>query len=110
MCELWAIRDNCGRNSKTRRNCGCNKRWNTAQCDDYSGRVWDPDTSRSEKTEAPEEPSAPVTYVLNGSSFRFHRPDCEMTSKISAKNRVDFTGTREEAIELGYDPCGVCRP
>lgn len=84
--------------------------WNTAQCDDYSGRAWNPDTSRSEKTEPPEEPSAPVTYVLNGSSFRFHRPDCEMTSKISAKNRVDFTGTREEAIELGYDPCGVCRP
>ena len=84
--------------------------WNTAQCDDYSGRNWDPEASAAGKETRSEEPSADITYILNGSSFRFHRPDCEMAAQISAKNRVEFTGTRDEAIALGYDPCGVCRP
>jgi hypothetical protein len=29
---------------------------------------------------------------------------------MSARNRLYFGGTREQAIELGYDPCGYCKP
>ncbi len=79
--------------------------WNTAQSDDYSGRIWTPD----EEEEGSEE-SDSVTYILNGSSFKFHRPECEKAFEISPRNRVEFTGTREEAIALGYIPCGYCKP
>lgn len=51
-----------------------------------------------------------VTYVLNTNTRRFHLPGCASVSEIKAKNRVDFTGTREELIGQGYVPCGRCKP
>ncbi|MBO4385210.1 MAG: MBL fold metallo-hydrolase [Clostridia bacterium] len=49
-------------------------------------------------------------YILNAWSKVFHRPDCESVGKMSERNRIEFYGTREEAIEQGYKPCGICRP
>jgi len=49
-------------------------------------------------------------YVLNTNTKRFHLPDCPSVSDIKEKNRREFEGTREEAIELGYKPCGHCNP
>ncbi|MBQ9064929.1 MAG: MBL fold metallo-hydrolase [Blautia sp.] len=81
--------------------------WNKACSDDLSGGTYDEDlVKRETAAEIPED----VTYVLNGSSFKFHRPECEMAGAVNPRNRVAFTGTREEAIELGYEPCGKCRP
>ena len=54
--------------------------------------------------------SGAVTYVLNTNSKKFHRPDCSSVSDMKPKNRRDFTGTREEAIGMGYQPCGRCHP
>jgi DNA-entry nuclease len=53
-----------------------------------------------------------VTYILNINkrSHRFHRPDCHSAENIKEENRLDFTGTREEAIARGYKPCGNCNP
>lgn len=53
-----------------------------------------------------------VTYVLNTNkrSHRFHRPDCYSAQSIKEENRLDFFGTREEAIARGYKPCGNCNP
>ena len=51
-----------------------------------------------------------VTYVLNRNTRRFHLPDCASVAQIKEKNRGDFTGTREEAIDMGYVPCGECKP
>lgn len=50
------------------------------------------------------------TYILNKWSKVFHRPDCESVRKMSQRNRIEFYGTREEAIEQGYKPCGSCKP
>lgn len=50
------------------------------------------------------------TYVLNINTKRFHYPDCPSVKEIKEKNRRSFSGTREEAIELGYTPCGACKP
>lgn len=50
------------------------------------------------------------TYVLNTKSRKFHRPSCEGVASMSPANREDFFGTREEALEQGYEPCGTCRP
>ncbi len=48
-----------------------------------------------------------ITYVLNTNSKKFHEPDC---SGLPTKNRRDFYGTRDEAIDAGYEPCGRCKP
>ena len=29
---------------------------------------------------------------------------------MSAANRQDFAGTRDELIAKGYSPCGICNP
>lgn len=49
-------------------------------------------------------------FVLNTSTKRFHLPDCPSASDIAEKNKREFEGTREEAIESGYKPCGACNP
>ncbi len=64
---------------------------------------------------APEETSPPtekteVTYVLNTYRMKFHKPDCDSVSQMNWRSRKYFYGTREEAIELGYSPCGNCNP
>jgi hypothetical protein len=50
------------------------------------------------------------TYTLNTSSKKFHYSDCSGAAKIKDSNRDTFTGTREEAMQKGYDPCGICNP
>lgn len=58
------------------------------------------------------EPVSPVTYtyVLNTNSRKFHYSYCPSAGKISAKNREEFTGTRDQLIAQGYEPCKVCKP
>lgn len=59
---------------------------------------------------ADDTEEAEVTYVLNLNTKRFHDPSCPSVEEMSEKNRFFFYGTREEAIELGYVPCGRCKP
>ena len=51
-----------------------------------------------------------LAYIVNTNSLVFHRADCKIGEKVSGKNRMSFTGTRDEAVEKGYKPCGVCKP
>ena len=51
-----------------------------------------------------------VTYVLNKNTHKFHVPSCPSAADIKPKNRKEFTGTREDVIEQGYDPCKRCHP
>ena len=50
------------------------------------------------------------TYVLNKNTHKFHRPDCSGAADIKEKNREEFTGTREEVMKQGYQPCTKCKP
>ena len=54
-----------------------------------------------------EEPAV-MEYVLNTNSMKFHYPECSSVADMSAKNREDYTGTREDLLAQGYSPCGVC--
>ncbi len=70
-------------------------------------------TAKDEASAAASTPStqsAEQTYVLNTNSRKFHRTGCSFVSKMSAKNRKDFTGTRDEVIAQGYEPCQKCNP
>ena len=51
-----------------------------------------------------------IDYVLNTNSKKFHYPDCRSVGQMKASNRKDFSGTRDEVIAMGYDPCGICHP
>lgn len=59
----------------------------------------------SEKSQAAEE-----TYVLNTNTMKFHEPDCASVGDIKKSNLSEYSGTRENVIRMGYDPCGRCRP
>lgn len=58
-------------------------------------------------TTTTEEPTV-MEYVLNTNSMKFHYPECSSVADMSAKNREDYTGTREDLLAQGYSPCGVC--
>ena len=51
-----------------------------------------------------------TTYILNTGSKKFHDPYCVSVDQMSDKNKVTFTGTRDELIDMGYSPCGNCKP
>ncbi len=46
-------------------------------------------------------------YIGNVNSRKFHSPDCSRLP--DENNRIYFT-TREEAVNAGYDACGICDP
>ena len=64
--------------------------------------------SQSEETDE-REPTARI-YILNKSSKKIHYPSCSSVRKMSKKNRLEFEGTMKELKEMGYVPCGGCRP
>ena len=49
-------------------------------------------------------------YVINTNTGKFHRPNCDSVTKMKAKNKKEFIGSREELISDGYEPCGNCKP
>lgn len=50
------------------------------------------------------------TYVLNRNTKKFHKPSCSSAGDISEENRANFTGTRQELSDAGYEPCKRCNP
>ena len=50
------------------------------------------------------------TYILNTNTKKFHYPSCSSVNKMSEKNKQEYTGSRDEVIAMGYDPCQRCNP
>ncbi len=50
------------------------------------------------------------TYVLNTNSMKFHLPTCPGVSDISEHNKSEYTGSRDDLLEMGYSPCKTCNP
>lgn len=50
------------------------------------------------------------TYILNTNTKKFHNPDCASVGQMKEKNKKEFTGTRDQAIDQGYVPCKNCKP
>lgn len=57
-----------------------------------------------------EAGAAEQAYVLNVNSKKFHDPSCSSADDISPSNRQDYTGTRDDLIDRGYEPCKICKP
>lgn len=49
-------------------------------------------------------------YILNKNTDKFHYTWCYSVDQMKEKNKVYFTGTRQEVINKGYSPCGNCNP
>ena len=62
------------------------------------------------QTEAPQQNASVNTYIINTNTGKFHYPNCRSVNQMADKNKLEYTGTRDEVIAQGYDPCGNCRP
>lgn len=69
-----------------------------------------PEVTEPDVTDPPFGGSEDTDYVLNVNSMKFHYPDCEWAEKISDRNRLDYTGSRDDLTQQGYTPCGSCKP
>jgi hypothetical protein len=49
------------------------------------------------------------TYVGSSKSDKFHNPSCSAAKRIKNSNLVSFS-SRENAVNSGYKPCGICHP
>lgn len=49
-------------------------------------------------------------YILNINTHKFHLPDCESVKNIKKQNKQSYTGTRQDLINQGYEPCSNCQP
>ena len=75
--------------------------------DGTSGVDYSPDSEES--TFVSNNDSA-TTYVLNTNTKKFHYPYCDSVNEMKDTNKQVFKGSREKVIEMGYSPCGRCKP
>lgn len=52
--------------------------------------------------------SSDVDYILNKNSKKFHYPECPSIDRMKENNKEYYTGSREDLISHGYDPCKNC--
>ena len=50
------------------------------------------------------------TYILNTNTKKFHYPSCSSVNSMKDKNKQEYTGSRDDIIAMGYDPCKKCYP
>lgn len=63
--------------------------------------------TKSTKNETSSTNSIKSSYIGNKNSLKFHLPTCPNLPATS--NQVNFN-SREDAVNAGYSPCGVCKP
>lgn len=49
-------------------------------------------------------------FIINKKSKKFHTSTCAQGKGISAENKENYEGTRENLIKDGYVPAGCCEP
>lgn len=64
----------------------------------------------TEDNALPQDEPEQNTYILNRNTKKFHLPSCSSAEDISVNNKAEFTGTRQELIDAGYEPCKRCNP
>ena len=51
-----------------------------------------------------------MTYILNTNTQKFHDPNCPGVAQMRDENRQEYTGSRDDLIAMGYEPCKQCNP
>ena len=66
-------------------------------------------SSRNNFDRYDSEKRVSTTYIGNAKTGKFHIKSCESVRKMNPANVVEL-GSRQEAINNGYVPCGRCNP
>lgn len=61
-------------------------------------------------TITPEMSAEDFDYILNIHTMKFHLPGCKYVNDISDRNRRGYNGSAEALENVGFKPCGGCRP
>lgn len=78
---------------------------------DIAAPVVIPESTPYSTVENPEEATLEnCDYVLNTNSKKIHYPNCTSVKTMAPHNTKYFIGTRDQAVESGYKPCGRCKP
>ena len=72
--------------------------------------IAEPEGKWADGTEAEPSDTKEKMYNLNKNTTKFHKPECSGAKKIKAKNKGEYTGSRQTLIDEGYEPCGNCNP
>ncbi len=67
-------------------------------------------TSRLESSTTTQTQAGAGVYILNTGSKKFHLSTCGQAGSIRQDNRREFSGSRQELIDEGYQPAGCCKP
>ena len=79
--------------------------WESSESENGQSVQGSDSPSQENKSQSEEQ-----TYIINENTDKFHDPDCSSVDDIKEKNKREFTGRRDELIEDGYEPCGICKP
>lgn len=66
--------------------------------------------SETASADSATEESIEQTYILNTNTHKFHDPSCSCVDDIKDSNKETYTGSRDDLISQGYEPCGQCKP
>lgn len=76
---------------------------------DYAtGDSWISGVAQKESDENTDDSNN--NYVLNIGTHKFHLPDCDSVEDMNPQNKKDYSGSRQDLINQGYDPCKRCNP
>lgn len=50
------------------------------------------------------------SYILNMNTKKFHKTDCGSVDDIADNNKLEYGGSRQEMLDMGYEPCRRCNP
>ena len=51
-----------------------------------------------------------MSYIVNTNTGKFHNPGCSSIGQMSDSNKMEYTGSRDDLIAMGYQPCKRCNP
>ena len=68
------------------------------------------DSSLSEESTDVSADTANTEYVLNVNTKKFHKPTCSAAKQMKEENKQEYSGSRDDLIAQGYEPCKKCNP
>ena len=70
----------------------------------------DEEMSEQETCEAYTVAPGEYEFVINTNSGKFHLKSCDSVQDMAEYNKMPYTGTAQELIDMGYKPCRRCLP
>lgn len=105
--EAWSVEDN---GEGICFNVYCYNNQPGVEIDYATGKSWESDTETTSTTSNTASSTSDTEYVLNTKSKKIHLPDCSSVGKIEEDNKEVTNKSKEDLIDLGYEPCGSCKP